>query len=90
MTITPHVQTAASDDDAAQVIHPHEEVSMNHDHQPTTSANAIDPVCGMTVAPDTAAAKREVDGATYYFCSSHCAATFDADPDRYTSAPADK
>ncbi|MGE5156383.1 MAG: YHS domain-containing protein [Betaproteobacteria bacterium] len=26
-----------------------------------------------------------MDGAAYYFCSPHCAATFDADPDRYTS-----
>jgi Cu+-exporting ATPase len=59
---------------------------MSHNPQP----NAIDPVCGMTVEPDTAAATREVDGATYYFCSTHCAATFDADPSRYTSAAADK
>ena len=53
-------------------------------------AYAIDPVCGMTVAPDTAAATRELGGATYYFCSTHCAATFDADSARYTSAAADK
>jgi Cu+-exporting ATPase len=63
---------------------------MSHDHQPTASANAVDPVCGMTVAADSAAASREVGRATYYFCSNHCAATFDADPDRYTSAAADK
>ncbi len=88
--VTPQVQTGANTADAALVVHPHEEVSMSHDHQPTTSINAIDPVCGMTVAPDTAAASREVAGATYYFCSTHCAATFGADPDRYTSAAADK
>jgi Cu+-exporting ATPase len=88
--LTPQVQTSTSTDHAASVVQPREEVSMSHDNQPTASANAIDPVCGMTVAPDTAAASREVDRALYYFCSSHCAATFDADPDRYTSAPADK
>jgi Cu+-exporting ATPase len=40
------------------------------------------------VTPDTAAASRKVDGVTYYFCSAQCAATFDADPARYTSAAA--
>jgi Cu+-exporting ATPase len=90
MPVTPQVQTGASIDDAAPTVHPYEEVSMSHDHQPIASATAVDPVCGMTVAPDTASASREVGGATYYFCSMHCAATFDADPDRYTSAAADK
>jgi Cu+-exporting ATPase len=54
------------------------------------TTNTVDPVCGMTVAPETAAASREVDGTTYYFCSAHCAASFDADPQRYTTASADK
>jgi Cu+-exporting ATPase len=88
-TVKPQVQTGPRIDDAAPAV-AHEEISMSHDHQPTASANATDPVCGMTVAPDTAAASRHVDGATYYFCSTHCAATFDADPDRYTSAAADR
>jgi Cu+-exporting ATPase len=53
----------------------------------TMSENtAVDPVCGMTVTPQTAAATREIDGVNYYFCSPHCAATFDADPHRYTHA----
>ena len=51
-----------------------------HEHQHT------DPVCGMTGTPDGAAASREVGGITYYFCSTACANTFDADPDRYTSS----
>jgi Cu+-exporting ATPase len=67
--------------------HAHQEVSMDHDH---ASAGAIDPICGMTVTPEDAAATREHDGTTYYFCSLHCARTFDADPDRYTSTAADK
>jgi Cu+-exporting ATPase len=87
-TVTPQVQTGGTANEAASAVHPHAEGSSSHDHRPTASITAIDPVCGMAVAPDTAAASRQVDRATYYFCSSHCAATFDADPDRYTSQPA--
>ena len=54
----------------------------------TTAQQVVDPVCGMTINPETAADSREVDGVTYYFCSAHCAATFDADPARYTTASA--
>jgi xanthine dehydrogenase accessory factor len=41
---------------------------------------AIDPVCGMTVA--VVAAKETVvrDGITYYFCGSHCRKQFEAAP----------
>ena len=52
------------------------------------TTTTVDPVCGMTVNPETAAASREVDAVTYYFCSSHCAATFDADPARHTAPSA--
>jgi Cu+-exporting ATPase len=34
--------------------------------------------------------RHEAGGTTYYFCSTHCAATFDADPDRYTPSAAEK
>src|ERR1022692_2780448 len=51
-----------------------------------------DPVCGMTVDPERAAAKAEHAGKTYYFCSKGCAEQFRADPERYlksaTPAPA--
>jgi YHS domain-containing protein/uncharacterized membrane protein YraQ (UPF0718 family) len=36
-----------------------------------------DPICGMTVDPRHAAAHRELGGHDYWFCSDHCAATFD-------------
>jgi Cu+-exporting ATPase len=49
-------------------------------HQVQDAASAKDPVCGMTVDPSSAAATREVDGKRYYFCSTHCAATFDKNP----------
>jgi len=48
--------------------------------------SAIDPVCGMSVEPASAAAKAEHEGKTYYFCSQHCAHAFKADPERYLSA----
>jgi P-type Cu+ transporter len=46
----------------------------------------VDPVCGMTITTAAAAATRRVGDTTYYFCSTGCAATFDADPGRYTAS----
>jgi len=43
----------------------------------------IDPVCGMTVEPASAAARIDHAGHRYYFCSRHCAQAFTADPQRY-------
>ncbi len=43
----------------------------------------IDPVCGMEVAADDAAATSEYKGQTYYFCSQDCKDTFDEDPEVY-------
>jgi P-type Cu+ transporter len=55
-----------------------------HHHEPA-SEEAVDPVCGMHVAPANATEHRDSDHHTIYFCSISCAATFDADPDRYLS-----
>ena len=33
---------------------------------------AVDPVCGMEVDPTEAAATVEIDGTSYYFCSTGC------------------
>jgi xanthine dehydrogenase accessory factor len=49
------------------------------------TAEVVDPVCGMTVPPDTAHFPVEHDGTTYYFCSAHCSTSFAADPARYLS-----
>lgn len=67
-TAPPRVETAAGSETAP----PGEPV-----------AGTADPVCGMPVDPATAAEHREADGVTYHFCSAHCAAAFDAEPDRY-------
>ncbi len=54
--------------------------------QEDSMANAIDPVCKMTVDTETAAAKRTHEAVDYYFCNSGCAEAFDADPARYVAA----
>jgi P-type Cu+ transporter len=48
--------------------------------QTTPATTRTDPVCGMTVAPETAAGSYDHQGQTYYFCSSHCLHKFKADP----------
>ena len=45
-----------------------------------------DPVCGMEIEPQSAFAKREHIGQTFYFCSQSCVKKFDADSHRYASA----
>jgi Cu+-exporting ATPase len=44
---------------------------------------ALDPVCGMTVEPATAAGSAEHLGKNYYFCSKHCLQAFTAQPEKY-------
>jgi Cu+-exporting ATPase len=46
-----------------------------------------DPVCGMTVVPETAAGKFEHKGKTYYFCSARCAERFAKEPEIFLAAP---
>ena len=42
-----------------------------------------DPVCGMMVDPETAPAKTEYKGETYYFCAPGCKVAFEKDPEKY-------
>src|SRR5580704_12226010 len=42
-----------------------------------------DPVCGMVVVPEKAAAKVEHAGKNYYFCSAGCAERFSREPEKY-------
>ena len=46
----------------------------------------IDPICGMTVEPESAAGKFDYEGQTYYFCSVHCQKLFQTDPAKYLTA----
>jgi P-type Cu+ transporter len=50
-----------------------------------TVAKVVDPVCGMTVDPLSAAGKYDHGGTTYYFCSPRCEERFRRDPDGYLS-----
>lgn len=50
---------------------------------------AVDPVCGMTVMRESAAARLDWEGTTYLFCGSGCLKAFVADPDAYTKTGTD-
>jgi xanthine dehydrogenase accessory factor len=49
---------------------------------PEPPAEAVDPVCGMTVVVGTSE-HAEHEGVTYWFCGSHCRRRFQGDPARY-------
>ena len=51
------------------------------------NAKFIDPVCGMTVQPQSAAGSFEYQGSTYYFCSKGCLQGFRDDPERFLKSP---
>ena len=60
----------------------------NHGHHSDhvhSHSGVIDPVCGMTVDPATAAAEYEYHGTKYYFCAVRCKERFAADPDSFLS-----
>jgi xanthine dehydrogenase accessory factor len=50
------------------------------------AAQAVDPICGMTVEVANARHTAEHAGRTWYFCCGGCRARFLADPERYTAA----
>jgi len=47
-----------------------------------------DPVCGMTVDPQQAAATFQYKDVSWYFCSEGCQHKFQTDPEQYLQAPA--
>src|ERR1700730_10200363 len=47
------------------------------------TAEFRDPVCGMSVIPERAAAVVEHDGRRFYFCSKSCAEKFRQSPQQY-------
>jgi YHS domain-containing protein len=44
-----------------------------------------DPVCGMELTYETAQARSEYNGQTYYFDSLECKETFDKNPEKYAT-----
>jgi xanthine dehydrogenase accessory factor len=51
----------------------------------TEPAEAVDPVCGMTVAATAASHPLAHDGVTYYFCCTGCRRKFELDPAAYVT-----
>jgi len=49
---------------------------------------AIDPVCGMDVDEETAAAMAEYQGRIYYFCAPGCKEEFEENPDDFVGEEA--
>jgi len=50
---------------------------------PDAPAEAVDPVCGMTVPAGPSSLPLEHDGVTYYFCGAGCRRAFEQDPAAY-------
>ena len=61
-------------------------------HQPNQDVSVAatglvkDPVCGMDVDPHVTEHRSVLGGRTYYFCSAHCQAKFEASPNEYVGA----
>lgn len=58
---------------------------MKHERQAVTEV--VDPVCGMTIAPEDSAGHVDHEGKIYHFCGTSCVEKFKADPNRYLEAP---
>lgn len=53
------------------------------EEQPAQPAEAIDPVCGMTVETASARHKSTYNGQTFYFCCPACKREFEKEPERF-------
>ena len=74
----------------AEIIHVRHSRKMDHVEpaavEPPASAEARDPICGMTVEIATARHQSDWAGRSVYFCCLRCKELFDADPQRYAAA----
>ncbi|MGI4745856.1 MAG: heavy metal translocating P-type ATPase [Janthinobacterium lividum] len=55
----------------------------DHLHDHAASNRVVDPVCGMTVDPETSKHRHDHAGASFHFCSAGCRTKFIADPEKY-------
>ena len=62
---------------------------MNAEHSGSQTKH-IDPVCGMTVEPETAAGSFEYKGTNYYFCGVGCLNKFQNDPESFLTPKEEK
>jgi YHS domain-containing protein/uncharacterized membrane protein YraQ (UPF0718 family) len=66
---------------AGEIRTPTQEADM--DMRPDVGGKAVDPVCGMSVDPETAEHRSEHDGTWYCFCGPGCKRAFDTAPQRF-------
>ena len=53
-------------------------------NQTATKTNTvIDPVCGMSVNPETTKITTVVEAQSYYFCAESCRKAFEEDPEKF-------
>ena len=62
----------------------HDERSPSRPDALTAGLKAVDPVCGMEVAPDSGYTKVYA-GRTFHLCSRPCLDTFEASPQQYVA-----
>ena len=64
----------------------HDHAGGEHGHHDDAVATVVDPVCGMTVEPETARSRglqSSYEGRDFFFCGKGCKLEFDDDPARY-------
>ena len=64
--------------------------SHHADGHDDNDSGAVDPVCGMTVNPQTAQWRATIDGTEYVFCGQGCRNHFVADPPRHADEPSQR
>lgn len=57
------------------------------EHEEINKAGVIDPVCHMTVDPQSSAGSFEFEGQTFHFCSTHCLKKFSENPRQFLQPP---
>lgn len=60
-----------------------EAIVSHGDMKAAPRGQSVDPVCGMSVSPDSAAGKYDFAGETYYFCSAGCLNKFRQNPQAF-------
>ena len=50
----------------------------------------IDPVCGMSVDPETAKIMASIEGQNFYFCAEGCRKAFEESPEKYLGSECPK
>ena len=72
--------------------HSHEHGRSAGNDEELATGMVKDPVCGMSVDPETSTNRADYEGQTYHFCRAGCREKFMADPERYlapSEAPAE-